>query len=222
MGQEYTRTLNIISDGAPNATIQLYDDLNGGLMWEKDTGLGDCVVELTTAKGFSYLKSLHIKTRTTDAAEGDSVIVSRSFPYPGSLKIAVEALFYIADISKIQSINIACNYANGVNSYLSELLWQSIDNKFYFRTDGETSYEIPNAIQPLLSSAWQKISFEIDVNTNQYIKAIINNISYPAPNINIYNQGEFAYVVSSILLSIVTIGAEPAEAWFDNIAVRVI
>ena len=222
MGQEYTRTLNIISDGAPNATIQLYDDLNGGLMWEKDTGLGDCVIELTTTKGFSYLRSLHLKTRTTDAAEGDDVTVSRSFPYPGQLKIAVEALFYIADISKLQSICLSCNYANGVNAYLSELMWLAADNKFYFRTGEETSYEIPNAIQPLLSGAWQKISFEIDVNTNQYIKAIINNISYPTPNISIQNQGAFTYVVSSILLSIITIGAEPAEAWFDNIAVRVI
>lgn len=220
MGKEYTRDFNIIPSGSPGSSIILSDELNEGKMFEKTGMGGDFVHEISDTFGYSHLKSLHLKTRTTDTAEGDWIGANRSFPFLTDGKISVECLVYVADYTNIQSFEIMVDLSDRSRYKQAIIRYNAALSKFqYFDSAGDIQ-DVPGGALDLTAGLWHKVQFIFDFNGNKYVSLLVNNVTLDLSEIAIYDVSATTYWGAGIQLTVSANEVGPAEIWFDNIAIR--
>jgi len=199
--------------------ILLSDDLEASLLkWTKTaTGNGDSVLERSTSVAFDALASLHMKSRTTSAAEDDSVMATRTFPIAASkaIKFRVPA-WRFEDVDENKYVIFHIEWYDGANYYHAAVRYDVINQAWdYLNSANDWSEVIATHI--LAAETWHSLELDIDFVHTSYLRLLVDDRTNVFSSTLFYTIADAVTLAQAIVsLETTTQGATPAEAYFDG------
>lgn len=217
MSKEYTRRLSIFGLSPEYGEIYLYDNMEGAEMWTGEGTGTDFFAEFSDARPHHGTRSLHIKSRTTGAAEDDYARVYRHCFLPPSKKLGQISTFILGDITKLKSFALAFTYYDGINDTHAVLTYLVALHKWQYKNSlgGET--DVPGADIALIDYRPHRASIATDFNRNEYISFTIDDELFPLTNLPLYSIPNGFDRHLNLLYQITTSGANPAEVYINSV-----
>lgn len=216
MGKEYTRVFTIAGHPALSPGIICLDDMDQLLKWAQYSGPGDSIFELDPSVSYTGNNSLHLKSRTTTATDGDQIGADRHLHYPSSQKVTYNFLFRPNNPSFTEFISFDCSFFDGVDKHWADIRFYPNVPNWQYLNSGGTYTIIPNSAFKIHTDAWGLFSMTIDFTTKEYVNAIINSHPLLSRRTPIFSDtnGSIEHLFVRLLLE--AIGANPVEIYLDS------
>lgn len=216
MSREYTRLISVVGNVPAHGPIVLYDDFEHLLKWTKYLGEGDSVFELDPSFSFSKNQSLHIKTRTTDAAEND-IIGARLLSYiPPSKRLNLSTHFSCPDYTLIKLLQFWFILFDGTNKHHSLLQLKTATPIWQYRDSIGTAIDVPDSGLLPFDNAWHRIQLLADLNTHKYIHMILDNNLFDLSALTYQHETDPKLTHLEVEIQIRNTGAAPCELHIDD------
>lgn len=216
MSQEYTRRISTLGNVPSHGPFIFFDDFESTLKWSKYEGEGDSIFELDPTISYSKNQSLHLKTRTENAAESD-IIGAKILLYMSPSKKLNQAIhFKSPDFTKLSHLQFWFTLFDGSHQHYATLQLRPADPKWQYRTDEVFMEDIPDSAFLPLDDAWHRLQLQADLNTNKYISMIFDNHLFDLSGLSYYHTTSDILTHFDITIEIHTAGASPCELHIDD------
>lgn len=220
MAKEYSRSQTILGLLPISGSIILHDDFSGPLQWTKGVGLGDAIFELSPSISKHGKQSLHLKTRTTDAANGDEVRAVRYLHLLPSKVLSFLSSFRCTDFSKILHIMFSFEWYDGASTHICHLKFSPGTPKWEYY-DSATAYQIIAGLGvALYDDAWHNLQLVVNFATDKYISFRLDHLLADLSAIAFYSGAPAADSMLMATIEVKTNSASPAEIFIDDIMIN--
>ncbi len=220
MSREYTRRISVLGQVPSHGPFTFYDDFEGILKWTKNIGAGDSIFELDPTIANSGNQSLHMKTRTTGAAEDDTIgAIIHTHMLP-SKKLNQSVLIRSPDFTKIKSIEYYFDLFNIPLHHFAQILFFPNTAKFQYTDHNNVLQDIPDTDRKPAPNAWHRIQLLADFNSDKYISLIFDSHFHDLSQFEIHNPGYTIHTFFESFINITTIGAAPCELYIDDFLIH--
>lgn len=196
--------------------IKLLDDCEGTFTWTVEGTGGDDVHEFLAAAAFHGTYGMHLKTRTTSSADGDSLTVRKKFDYPHTGLLIARARLAGVDVSNAGSLDLYLAYDDGTNSYKAAVRLDLDGNKVYYLNNGGTWTELTALAMTFADAQWYAVELALDIAANEYLTIRINGLEADMSDIAIYTDGGSAARGAQVYLTVLANATGPAEVYADD------
>lgn len=219
MGEEDIRRIMILGSVPTLGPVMLSDNMEDLLKWTESGSGGDTVFEKCTTLAYNGSACLHMKTRTTNAVEGDVVIASRfSFQRPGK-RYRFECLFKHVMDAATKELFFQIYVYDGTNYHNSILKYVVAGPKWQYYTTGGAYVDVPGGSQFLAEEGWHRFLVEVDNHLGEYIRFVCDGLEIPMSGLP-YRKGASAQAVKMFVILEAMAGVSPpADAYFDDVLV---
>lgn len=217
MGEEYVRRIMVLGEVAPLGPVVLSDDIEGVLKWTKDDGTGDSVFEKCATVAYNGSASLHMKTKTTGAAADDIIGARRySFQRPGK-RYRLEVIFRIEDRSDMKSCGFVVWLYDGTYQHTVALNYDSQNGKWQYWGSDDSYHDVTGGSQSLFQVAWHRLLMEYDEAKGEYVRMQCDGLGVDLSGVAYAKSSNTTGLRQTVKFQIITQGAAPAEAYFDDV-----
>lgn len=183
MGEEFTRTYQIIGQVHAHANIVLFDDLEGYLRW---TGSGDGSPTIQQANGYAYhgTYGLGIITDATWVNSSISAQATRPVAIPKTIRLQLALFFRLNTLASTNYVRFSITYDNGTYKFTAAVQWQPPFTRIQVQTSAGT---------------WASLSPTLDANFagGQWVQAKLSVNFTPAVPVYISCQfGDYIFDLS--------------------------
>jgi hypothetical protein len=199
--------------------VMLLDDCEGTMTWTVTGTGGDDVHLFATAAAWQGTYGMHLKSRTTAAAENDTVGVLKMFDYPGSGLLVARLRVCPVAVAAIKSINVHFRIDDGAQQYAAYFRLAISTGKVYYTDAAGNWIEIATMATTFTGGNWYTIELSIDCLAHKWLAARFNGFEYDASALPLYNDAATAGRFSLLGCYIIATDAPPAEIYADNIYV---
>jgi len=199
--------------------VQLLDDCEGTCNWIAAGTGGDYVVTYATAAACFGLKGLHLATRTTDTAADDVVSATKRFNRSPNGLLVARGKLMCPDWTLVKYLSIALNVYHISRLYKAIFRYTpATDVHAYLNTAG-TYTTITLMVERYTNGTW--LTWELSINWTQlkYWGLTLADYTPAVSTAGMYNSGAGTTMEAELILSIQSVGAAVATAYFDAISV---
>jgi len=199
--------------------ILLLDDCEGTFNWTVSGTGGDDVHEFATAAAFMGLKGMRLKTRTTGAAANDYVAAARAVGHGEGGLLVIRARVASPDVSVVKNLVMQVTHCDGVNDYSANINIRMSAGTVAYLDAAAAAVAMPDLAQTFTDGAWFTIELVLDVLTHEYLECFCNGTRVDLAGAGVYDVGASTERGAIVSLSVIAVGAAPAEMYADNIYV---
>ncbi len=216
MSKEYTRRLSILGSIPRHGPIVFFDDFEDLLKWVFTATGADFIAELYTNLALYGNQSLHLKTRTTGTADGDSVIADVFISMHDSQTLKLTAPFRITSLTDLEFIGIQFSLFDGTNENRAGIFYygNTPDLRYWDATGNRVP--ITGSGQTLRADIWHTFHLLVDMSSGSYISAGVNQNIFSLAGVPFLESADATNSSLKVSLRIEAAGATPAEAYFDE------
>jgi len=219
MSRDYFGNLPVAAGMGFARDVLLLDDCEGSFTWTPTGTGGDDVHEYLAAAAYAGTAGLHLKTRTTAAAEDDWLQVTKALSYPESGLLVLRAKIAMPAQANLKSVSLVLSEAAGTTCYLAQAKWTPGTPKVEYVDAAGDLIQIPALANKPLDTAFSTIELAIDCRAHQYLSLAINGLRADLAGLGLYNAGAETYRYSAVVLKIVASAGAPAELYASHIYV---
>ncbi len=216
MSREYTRRISTLGSVPTHGPFTAFDDFESILKWVQNVGTGDSIFELDPTIANSGNQSLHLKTRTTAAAEDDligAIMYTHMLP---SKKLNQSILFRSPDFTKIKEIKFFFDFYNIPLRHFAQIIFLPNTAKFQYADHENIPQDIPDSDIKPYPDAWHRIQLLADLNINKYIALIFDAHYFDLSHLKLFTDSHLLNTYFLTYINIATIGAAPCELYLDD------
>jgi hypothetical protein len=219
MGRDHFPNIPVGAGMGFSKGIMLLEDCEGTFTWAINGTGGDDVHAFATAAAFTGTYGMHLKTRTTAAAEDDYIDVTKLMSYPQSGLLVGRYRMRSADISLLKQHSLILGDDDGTAQSAGQLGISPNLTQIWYADAAGAGQVIAAAAGLPLDSQWWTIELVIDCILHQYISATLNGIRVDLAGIPLKALGASTGRAAWINLDVIAEGAAAAEVHLDNIYV---
>lgn len=193
------------------------DDCVGAMNWTKSGTGGDDLLEHAAAAAFFGATGLHLKTRTTDAAQNDSIVAQKNFDFPASGLLVYRAKLNSPSLAAANSISLQTNAcaADTLNSF--SLNYNPAGPALYYIASGGNPIELTGANIEITDNQWQTIEIVLNLLTMTAISVTWCGHTYDLSGVGMFIGIPDSATYTQLRISLITTAAAPAELYADAI-----
>ena len=219
MSRDYFGNLPVVAGMAFSRDVLLLDDCEGAFTWQTAGTGGDDVHEYLAAAAFAGTAGLHLKTRTTSAAENDSLLAQKWLGYPETGLLVARAKIASPSWAAVKTINFIAVHGNGARNYNGQLQ--------YTPATGVVAYaNAAGAATAIAALAHQELDYQfttwelvIDCRAHQYLAVAINGLRASLAGVDLWDSAAAAQRYAGLGLGVTTSGAVSAELYASHLYV---
>ncbi len=175
MGKEYARRITIFGIVPFAAPIIFHEDFENTLQWTKTGGEGDSIFELDPSISKNGKQSLHLKTRTTGAAVGDTIGAKRFMYLHPSKHYNLISHFYSTDLTQADHIIFDLAFYDGATVHQATIRLRPRIPDIQYRNSLNIYTTIPNSELSLNNLSWHQAIFNVNFDLKKYISLTIDH-----------------------------------------------
>lgn len=219
MGKEYEREITVLGSVPNLGPVLLFDDMESLFKWTEAGTMGDSVFEKIATVAFNGSASLHMKTRTTGAAENDEISGYRmAFMRPGK-RYRLECLFRPDAVAQSKYVYFEPKIWDGTNYHLLRVRWDEAGAKWQY-TDAVPSWQdIPGGAQDLLADQFGRLLLEWDQEKKEYIRLISGGLEVDMSGLSYASSASGAAQALRLDIGMTAGATPPGEVYFDDVLV---
>lgn len=200
-----------------NRRILLLDDCEGTFDYLQGGTGGDDTHAYATAAALMGTNGIQVKTRTTDAADGDLTSIYKVLPYPLGNRIVCRINFRVPDISECEAVKVQFSFRDGANAHLASIkVSPNTPKTEYLDADGNWQ-EITGLDHPMIDQMWAKLEWQVDISALEYISASYNGTLADLSGIAVRTSGASTDRQSRITLEVEATAEAPVTIHYDFI-----
>ncbi len=219
MGKEYTRPVTVLGNIPVSGQVIFQDDFEGLLQWVQEAGDGDSIFELDPSLAFSGNQSLHMKTRTVDAAPRDVIRAIRLIHCLPSKFITLACRFYIPIFGVTDHSYIRLQFYDGANVRTAQIFFYPQTPEWKFLNSGETETIIPDSDIPLSAYVWHYAILRINFNTGYYTSLQVDHLHFDLSAQALFTDPNTVISHLNVATAIITDGIDPTSINIDSITI---
>jgi hypothetical protein len=219
MPRDFLPGFNVAANMGFAKGVLLLEDFNSSLTWIITGTGGDDVHEVAAQAAFSGAYGLRLKTRTTSAAANDVVFATRFFSWPESGLVVLRGRFALVDSTKVSKVQVDLFLRDGSRLYEAQLLYQPNTPALSYLGSAGVPVPLASAVWSPLNDQWVQVEMIVDALSFEYVSVMANGVREVLPGVAIYDVAASSLRGADVRLSVVAIGAAPAEAYFDDLYV---
>lgn len=214
--RDHLAKFNVADDMQFTKGIVLLDDCEGTNLWAI-TGTGaDFTGTFETGAAFHGTKGLQLVTRTTDPADNDVVTAKRFMPYLAADVLLWRVLVGLPDVSVVRYVSFDFHMFDGSKDRQANMIWRPNTPRLEFKNSAGNTATIAGYAQGVPDGAWVSWSMAFQMDTYKHIFVELNGIKTDMSDEAIYEVGASSSRYVSVGITVVTIGAALATAYFDS------
>lgn len=219
MGEEFLRRIMVLGSVPSLGPVVLFDDMEDLLKWvETGTG-GDSVFEKSATVAYNKAASLHMKSRTTDAAEDDTVTANRyCYARPGN-RYRFEVIYTTENVAACKSLDFRIQYYDGTNLHDVLVRYNSSLAKWQYMNTGGTFSDFSGGTQQLDQDAWHRVLFEVDLDSGEITRLVSDGLELSGLELGIYESASATAQHVVVSMTGTTAGGAACEHYFDDLLV---
>lgn len=216
MGEEYVRRIMVLGEVPSLGPVLLHDDMEDLLKWvEAGTG-GDTVFEKIATVAYNGSASLHMKTRTTGATEGDETTGYRdTFRRPGK-RYRLECLFRPDASAQSGYVLFSVAVFDGTTQHNPYIRWDEVNAKWQYRDGADSWADISDGDQNMVEDQFHRFLMEWDENSGKFIRFSCDGLEVDMSAISYYAPASAAEEVLRVDLGLMAGATPPGEVYFDE------
>lgn len=217
MSLEHFGEFNVTGDMQLARGMLLLDDCEGTLLWTISGTGADFAGTFETGAAFHGTKGLQLVTRVTDPADNDVCKALRYLAYPAAKLVVGRVLIGVPDVSVVRYIEFDLHTFDGSKEYQASVIWRPNTPRMEFKNSAGNNETLAGYGQAFPDGAWTTFAFGFEVDTMKYLFAELNGIRKDLSAEGIYEVGASSDRCVTMSITLVTIGAALATAYFDSI-----
>lgn len=219
MGKEYEREITVLGSVPYLGRVMLYDDMEDLLKFVKGGTGGDDVFEKDQTQVYNGDYSLHMKTRTTGAAEDDDIWGERYlFQRPGE-RYRLECLFHHKNAVAGKYVNFEI-FIQDATTYHQVRIRYNVATEYWmmFR---ETEYwgNIQGGSQNLNQGQYHRFLMEWDQYKKEFRRFVCDGLEIDMKGMAYASAGNVQFQYMKLVLGCEAGAGPPAEVFFDDVLV---
>jgi len=217
MSRDYFGNLPVVAGMAFSRDILLLDDCEGTFTWQTAGTGGDDVHEYLAAAAYAGTAGLHLKTRTTDAAENDLLLAQKWFGYPETGLLVARAKIASPSWAAVKAINFIAVHGDGARNYNGQLKYTPATGVVAYANAAGVATAIAALAHLELEYQFTTWELVIDCRTHQYLSVAINGLRASLVGVALWDSAAATQRYAGLALSLTTSGAAPAELYASHI-----
>lgn len=217
MGRDHLSPFPLTSNMRFAKGVLLLEDFSGANRWQTIAGVGDLEVTLIDTDYDTPTKCLSVKSRTTDAANFDSVTVGMDCTYPATNIITIRGKWKTATPATAALVTVDIRVYNGVTLVNPRLLWD-VTNQLVKYYDAAGSYVTITEMSPGPAlGVWDTWELTFNLATAEYVSALATGVRKDLSGVPIITSG--VETDRKLLIYLVTFAnaSAPSTVLFDSI-----
>lgn len=219
MGKEYTREILVLGQVPHLGPVALYDDIEDYLKWIKANGVGDSVLEKSQTLVYNGDYGLHIKSRTTAAAEDDFVSGYRLLYQRPGRRYRFECLFVPDAIAAVKLIYFKLLISDGVLQHQVFVSMDRASGKWTYKSSGGGTADFPGGDQALVADSYHRVLFEWDESKKQITRLVCDGLELSGLELDYYTTASAAAVSMRVDVGLQAGASPPGEIYVDDVLV---
>jgi hypothetical protein len=219
MGRDHFPNLPVGAGMGFSKDVLLLDDCEGTFNYIISGTGGDDVHAYATAAAFTGTYGMHLRTRTTAAAQFDIVTAQKLMSYPESGLLVGRWRVATPAVAPCGQITLELMIDNGAQIYYGAILLMPATGVVNYVNAAGAGVAIPAAAFTFVAGTYYLVELQINCRTRRYISALINGTRVNLSALDLYNPAASAGRGSMLLVQVVAAGAAPAAVYLDNLYV---
>lgn len=219
MGEEYIRRIMVLGSVPYLGPILCSDDMEDLLKWtEAGTG-GNTVFEKNTSVAYNGSASLHMKTRSISAAEGDDISGYRSLYQRPGKRYRFECFFRPDAAAQSGYVYVKVKIYDGSTYHNLGIRWDEVNGAWEY-IDGQGQWTaISGGSQSLTADQFHRVLFEWDQNTGKYIRMICDGLEIDLSDLSYYQSASANAQTLRLDVGMLAGASPPGELYVDDVLV---
>lgn len=219
MGKEYEREITV-QGSVPNlGPVLLFDDIEDLLKWvEAGTG-GDSVFEKIATVAYNGSACLHMKSRTTNAAEDDEISGYRDTIMRPGKRYRMECLFRPDASAQSKLVFFRALLYDGTNSHNAQVRWDEVNTKWQYLNSVAGWTDVPGGSQDLVADQFHRFLLEWDLSSGKYIRFVCDGLEVDLSGVSFYVTADASATIMRLDVGMFAGAAPPGELYFDDVLV---
>lgn len=219
MGEESIRRIMVLGSVPSLGPVVLFDNIEDLLKWTKADGVGDSVLEKSQTLVYNGDQALHIKSRTTGAAENDEVYAQRELYQRPGQRYRFECFFAIDEDEQAKYVDFLIYVFDGTLQHVVSVRHDPVNHKWQYLNPGATLTDIPGGAQHLQRDTYHRLLLEWDAVSKEYIKFVCDALEQDLSGTAYYSGSDPAAVRMLLKIGLTAGGTPPGELYFDDVLV---
>ncbi len=199
--------------------VLLLEDCEGTCNWVVSGTGGDDVHAFAAAAAFGGVNGLRIKTRTTGAAEGDGLMLSRRVSWPESGLLVVRWRYAMVNVSAFNYVYFTVMLANGGQGYEFTIQHRGGNDKVYYLAGSGFFVELADLSFVAGDGQWSTGEMVLDLQVMEWLEVMVNGVRADLAGEGSRAQGASAGRYVELEVGVVTAGAAPCDLYLDDLSV---
>ncbi len=195
------------------------DECKGTFKYAQTGTGGDDVFVYDTSGSILSTNGIHLVTRTTSAADGDTLRIARMLSFPVSGQLYTRLRMGVGDVSLLELIRVGINFKDGAKEYESGLTYKpNVPSLSYHNSAGGLT-AIPTLAWQM--GDWQNsiLEFGLDVLAKEYLSALWLGTEADLADVAVQEVGVSTLRQLEFSIEIETAGAAAASLFADTVYV---
>ena len=220
MSKEYTRPVTILGQLPIAGTVLFVDDFEELLNWTKVDGVGDAIFELDPTIAKQGRQSLHMKTRTTGAAQADKIRANRYIHLLPSKIMSFVSTFSSPNFTPIDYLTFDFFWYDGTNLNRGYIKFKPNTPSWSYADSGDVLRPITGLDVLLSTNCFHTVIIKINFTTLKYYSLQVDHLfaDLSAYALKVDTNPNPSTLQTQIVLA--TAGAAPCETYLDQIAMH--
>lgn len=169
MPKEYTRQVETPADSTTLSDIVLHNNFPDAVELVITATGTDWEVEVTKDKKYTGHTSLKVKTRTTGATEGDTVLIEQSVPVRRRGRAGGGFLYQFEGSNKIKFLEFGHELHSDLVVAQALVRYDVVNAKWQYYSSTPAWVDVTDGSQDLEPDAWHTFYLSINVKDGEYI-----------------------------------------------------
>jgi hypothetical protein len=220
VSREYTRILGVHGNVPHGGDIILQDDMEDLLKWTLGaTGPDDAALAKAQSYVMSKDYSLNLKTRTTNAAEGDSAVASRLVNLCQGRWLTYEVNFAFESAAAPGEVRFNMLRYDGTYQDYARIVYDHTNSKLRYYTTGGNTIDITDGSMALHTATNHWIRFSADFRSKKYGALWISGLKFDLSALAISSTAAGGANRLVVGIEIITASAAMDQIWFDDLTI---
>jgi len=190
--------------------------MEGALHWYGSGSGSDWIVALSAAQAHAGTHSLHLSTRLTDPAIGDTLVAIHNSPLQPAHQYAESTWLYLPDPDQLDYFWLWAQWASAGRTYHAHLSWILATGEGVYWDHTGNPVPVPDLDHTWAAATWTRIGIAIDPAAHQYVSGFAGADAADLSGLACQDAGASASTQIQLEVGLVTIGAAAAEAYLDD------
>ena len=217
MGVEGGGHYNSVVPIRANRRVLIWEDCSGTWQWTVAVTGGDDVHEFATVASDMSTNGMHLKTRTTDAADGDTTEVYKVVGYPIGGRVVARQTLASPDVSAVEYIQTELIIYDGTRKYSAGVRVSPNGPKVHYWSSDGSWVQIPAIDYGWGDKQYCRLEFTVDLDLHEYLKVVWLGAVVDLSGIEYEDTGASTSRKIGMKFVVETKDAAPAEAYINDI-----